>query len=178
MHRLFVGLRPPPAIRQQLLAAMGGVPGARWQDDGQLHLTLRFIGEVERPIAEEIALALGQVRGAPIEIALNGVGRFEKRGRTNALWAGVSPHDTLARLHHKTDQALVRLGLEPERRAYLPHITLARMNAAPGVVERFLADAAGLASAPFTLAHFTLFESVLGRDGASYEAVARYPLAG
>src|SRR5687768_8380838 len=61
MHRLFVGLRPPPAIRARLLALMGGVTGARWQDDSQLHLTLRFIGEVERPRAEDIATALSNV---------------------------------------------------------------------------------------------------------------------
>ena len=68
MHRLFVALRPPPAIRARLLAAMGGVPGARWQDDDQLHLTLRFIGEVDRPVAEDIAAALGTIHAPPLDI--------------------------------------------------------------------------------------------------------------
>lgn len=178
MHRIFAGLRPPAPIRARLLALMGGVPGARWQGDDQLHITLRFIGEVERPMAEDVALALSNVHFAPVEIALDGVGAFDSRGRPTALWAGVRPHDRLADLHRKIDQALVRCGLEPERRAYLPHITLARMNARAGSADRFLEAQSGLSSAGFTLDHFLLFESHLGHEAASYEAVERYPLRG
>lgn len=177
MHRLFVGIRPPAAIRAQLLSLMGGVPGARWQDDAQLHCTLRFIGEVDRHAAEDIALALDGVRFPAFEVALDGVGQFDSRGRPNALWAGLRPHDALAQLHHKVDQAIVRMGQEPERRAYLPHITLARMNASAGTTDRFLEAHAGLTSSPFAVEHFLLFESTLGREGAAYEAVERYPLA-
>ncbi|WP_315759948.1 RNA 2',3'-cyclic phosphodiesterase [Sphingomonas sp. Y38-1Y] len=178
MHRLFVGLRPPPAIREQLLAAMGGVPGARWQTDEQLHITLRFIGEVDRRMAEDAALALASVHAPVPTLRIEGVGQFDHRGRTNALWAAVRPYDPLAALHRKVDQALVRAGLEPERRAYLPHITVARMGGSAGPADRWLADHAGLTSEPFTLSHFMLFESHLGQGGASYEAVERYPLTG
>lgn len=178
MHRLFVGIRPPAAIRERLLALMGGVPGARWQSDDQLHITLRFIGEVERPVAEDVALALSSVQFPVVEIALDGVGAFDSRGRTNALWAGVRPHDRLAQLHKKIDQALVRCGLEPERRAYLPHVTLARMSGRAGPVDRFLEAHSGLSSPAFALDHFLLFESHLGHEAASYEAVGRYPLRG
>lgn len=179
MHRLFAALRPPAGIRAALAATMSGVPAARWQDDGQLHLTLRFIGAVDRPVAEDVALALsGIVATAPV-IALSGVGRFEQRGRTDTLWAGVAPHDALAALHRKVDQALVRAGLEPEHRAYLPHITVARLPRGAGVegeVGDWLAHHAGLASALFQLSHLVLYESHLGRDGAHYEPVARWPL--
>jgi len=178
MHRLFVGLRPPPAIRAQLLKLMGGVTGARWQDDEQLHLTLRFIGEIERPQAEDVAIALSNIHYPPVQVALAGVGQFDSRGRPNALWAGVRPHDALAELHKKIDQALVRCGLAPERRAYLPHITLARMNASAGTTDRFLESHAGLASPAFTLDHFVLFESTLGSEGARYAVVERYALRG
>jgi 2'-5' RNA ligase len=178
MHRLFVGLRPPRAIREQLLGRMGGVTRARWQDDAQLHITLRFIGEIERPLAEDVAIALANIHAAPIQVALHGVGQFDSRGRPNALWAGLHPHDALSGLHKKVDQALVRCGLAPEGRAYLPHITLARMNTGAGPTDRFLEAHAGLASQPFTLDHFLLFESTLGSEGAIYEAVERYPLRG
>lgn len=177
MHRLFVGLRPPPAIRARLLGTMGGVPGARWQSDEQLHLTLRFIGEVDRRTAEDAAHALATVHAAPLTLRIEGVGQFDKRGRTNALWAGARPHEGVAALHKKVDQALARAGLEPERRAYLPHITLARMSGGAGPTNRWLADQAGLTSEPFTLGHFMLFESHLGQGGATYEAIERYPLA-
>ena len=176
MLRLFVGLRPPAPIRAQLRALMGGIPGARWQDDGQLHITLRFIGEVDERAAEDAALALSSVRWPPLAVALEGVGTFDNRGRINALWAGIRPREGLAGLHRKIDQALVRAGQPPERRAYLPHITLARMNAPAEAAERFVEAHAGLASPSFALDHFYLFESHLGHEGARYEAVERYPL--
>jgi len=176
MHRLFAGLRPPAAIRERLLALMGGIPGARWQSDDQLHITLRYIGEVDRRVAEDVALALGQVHFPAFEVALDGVGQFDSRGRPNAVWAGIRPHDALVQLHHKLDQALVRVGLEPEHRAYLPHITLARMNGPSGIADPFLADHAALASPLFGFGHFILFESHLAGEGAIYETVERYPL--
>ena len=178
MHRLFVALRPPAAIRAQLIAAMGDVPHARWQDDEQLHLTLRFIGEVDRPQAEDIAAALGQVHAEAPRVAIAGVGRFEKGGRTDAIWAGVAPREPLAELHARVDRALGQAGVEPDRRAYLPHITLARLSRGAGsapAIERFLADRAGLSSAAFALDAMLLYESRLGREGARYEAIARYP---
>jgi 2'-5' RNA ligase len=178
MHRLFVALRPPDAIRERLLGMMGGVPGARWQADDQLHLTLRFIGEVGTHAAEDVAAALGSVHHAPLELHLAGCGMFDSRGRPNALWAGVAPREPLAALHRKVDQAIVRAGLEPERRAYLPHITLARMSGSAGPVDRWLAEHAALASAPFAIDAMTLYESRLGTGRASYEPVARYPLTG
>jgi 2'-5' RNA ligase len=176
MHRLFIGLRPPAPIRAHLLAQMGGVPGARWQNDDQLHLTLRYIGEVERPVAEDVALALGQVHFPAIEAAISGTGQFDSRGRPNAIWAGVRPHEPLAQLHRKLDQAMVRLGLEPERRAYLPHITLARLHGPANIADRYLADHAGLTSPAFVFTHMILFESTLGGEGAAYEVVERYRL--
>jgi 2'-5' RNA ligase len=179
MHRLFVALRPPPDIRDALADLMDGVPGARWQDDEQLHLTLRFIGAVDRPVAEDVAAALAAIQAPAPMVALNGVGRFDHRGRTESLWAGVAPHDALAALHRKVDQAIVRAGLEPERRAYLPHLTVARLPRGAQAeieVEAWLARHAGLTSAPFTLSHLILYESHLGRAGASYEPIARWPL--
>lgn len=180
MPRLFVALRPPPAVRVRLLALAGAVPGARWQDDDQLHLTLRFVGEVSAATGDDLVATLGQVHAPIPSVTLAGTGRFERRGRTEALWAAVAPHDELAQLHRKVDQACVRAGLPPEGRAYLPHITLARLPRSAGqgaAIEHWLADTAGLASEPFALPHILLYESHLGRDGATYEPVMRWPLA-
>lgn len=176
MYRLFVGLRPPAAVRAQLLELMTGVVGARWQDDDQLHITLRFIGEVDGAVANDVVDALAVVRAAAPTVTLAGVGTFASRGRTTTLWAGVEPRATLAALHRKIDTALVRAGLPPEQRAYHPHITLARLNAASGPVDGFLATHAALASVPFTLSEMLLFESSLGADGASYRVAARFAL--
>ena len=179
MHRLFVALRPPAPIRSALTEIMAGVPHARWQDDDQLHLTLRYIGEVERPVAEDIAMALARVRGRAATVALSGVGVFDTRGRVDTLWAGVSPAGALARLHAKIDHALVGIGLRAESRAYRPHITVARLARGSGdeeAIARWRADHAMLSSAPFTLDRLTLYESHLGRTRASYEAVAQWAL--
>ena len=176
MHRLFVAIRPPAPVRELLTDAMEGVPRLRWEDDGQLHLTLRFVGEVERPLAEDLALALGSVRFEPFEVRIAGVGRFEQRGR-GALWAGVEPRALLAALAAKVERVCVGVGLPAERRAFHPHITLARWGrGAAASLDPYLARHAALVSEPFSVDAFHLYQSHLGRDGAHYEAVADYPL--
>ncbi|KQM86108.1 2'-5' RNA ligase [Sphingomonas sp. Leaf23] len=176
MHRLFVALRPPAALRRILLDIMDGVEGARWQDEAQLHLTLRYIGEVERPVAEDIAVALQAIHAPAPTLALSGVGRFDTGARGLALWAGIAPHDAIAALHRKVDHALVRAGLPPEGRAFLPHVTLARLNRASGPVDGFFAAYAGLTSPAMRFDHLILYESHLGQDGAWYEPIVRVPL--
>ncbi|MCR5870878.1 MULTISPECIES: RNA 2',3'-cyclic phosphodiesterase [unclassified Sphingomonas] len=176
MHRLFVALRPPPAIRDRLTDLMDGVEGARWQGDDQLHITLRYIGEVDRRTAEDVATALSAIRFDLPPLRLDGCGTFDTKGRPNALWAGVAPRDALATLHKKIDRAMIRIGLEPEHRAYVPHITLARLAGSAGPVDGFLARHAALTSPEFTVDHMALYESRLGHGGASYEPVERYAL--
>lgn len=172
--RLFVAIRPPRPVREQLLGLMTGVRGARWQDDDQLHLTLRFIGELDHNRAEDVVLMLESLRFPRFEIALEGSGVFERKGRQTALWAGIAASDSLISLQHKIENGLQRLGLEPEHRSYLPHITLARLNSTSGPTDGFLAEQAGLSSPPFPVDHFDLIESRLGRNGARYESLARY----
>lgn len=175
VHRLFVAIRPPAPIRARLCAAMGGISGARWQTDDQLHLTLRFIGEVDRHLADDVHAALGSVHHPRFALALNGIGHFDRRGRPEAVWAGVAPHEPLQRLHNKVDQALARIGIAPEQRAYLPHITLARLKRGSGPVGNLLEQSGGLTSAPFEVDRFALFESNLTPDGAVYSTVGTYP---
>lgn len=171
MHRLFVACRPPREVRSALLAHMGGVDGARWQSDDQLHITLRFIGEVTSDVANEIAEALSTIRAPALEVALNGVGSFDKRGKVHSLWAGVRPRDGLEALHKKIDRAITALGLPAETRAYLPHITLARLNAPQERVAGFVAAHAGLTSPPFRIDAFALYESLGTSEGQVYRPV-------
>jgi 2'-5' RNA ligase len=175
MHRLFVAIRPPAAIRDQLVDLMEGVSGARWQDEDQLHLTLRFIGEVDRHQGSDIAAALGSIHHPRFAIALSGVGRFDKHGK-GALWAGVAPHEQLKLLHKKVDQACLKAGVEPDTRAYHPHVTLARFGRGMGPLDNFMIAAGGLTSPPFEVESFSLYESDLAPDGAVYTVVERYLL--
>lgn len=176
MHRLFVAIRPPSAIRKMLLGAMGGISGARWQSEDQLHLTLRYIGEVDRHRAGDVHAALGAVHHPSFALALNGIGAFERRGLADAVWAGVTPHEPLRALHKKVDAALARVGVAPDERAYLPHITLARLKRSSGPVGNLLASAGDLSSPGFAVDHFALFESDLTAEAAVYSIVERYPL--
>ncbi|SMF68656.1 RNA 2',3'-cyclic phosphodiesterase [Allosphingosinicella indica] len=176
MHRLFVAIRPPRDIRAQLLSIMGGVSGARWQSDDQLHLTLRFVGEVDRHVAADVAAALGSIHHPRFSIALAGLGSFDKRGIRDNLWAGVAPHEPLKTLHNKVDQAVSRAGIAPDSRAFLPHITLARLNRASGPIDGFAEQNGGLASAPFEVDHFALYESTMTPEGAHYTIAERYRL--
>ncbi|MGE5562816.1 MAG: RNA 2',3'-cyclic phosphodiesterase [Bacillota bacterium] len=176
MHRLFVAIRPPEPIVDLLVDAMDDSPDFRWQDEEQLHLTLRFIGEVDRPLANDLADALGGIRNPPLELRIGGVGRFEQRN-SGALWAGVEPRPPLAALAAKVERVCQSVGLDPERRAYHPHITLARWKGRrTREVHDFLERKGGLSSEPFTCDSFLLFESRLSRHGAHYEPVASYPL--
>jgi 2'-5' RNA ligase len=176
MHRLFAAIRPPEHVREKLIDLMEGVPNLRWQDDEQLHLTLRFVGEVERPVAEDLAAALDRIRFDRFALALNGVGKFEKH-RHGALWAGIQPREQLKLLAAKVERACQSAGLEPERRAFHPHITLARWKGrAPGL-ERFLDLNTGLTSDPWDVDEFILYESRLGHEGAHYEAIEHFPLS-
>ena len=176
MHRLFVAIRPPEPVRRLLIDAMGGISGARWQSDDQIHLTLRFIGEVDRHLAGDIHAALGAIHHPHFEIAINGLGTFERRGQPETVWAGVSPNEPLKTLHNKVDQAMTRVGVEPDRRAYLPHITLARLKRSSRRVGNMLEQSGGLRSDPFAVDRFALFESKLTPEGAVYSIVETYPL--
>ena len=177
MHRLFVALRPPDRIRDLLLGAMGGISGARWLSDDQLHLTLRFIGEVDRHLAADIHAALGAVHHPPFEIAVNRLGLFDRRGQPEIVWAGVTPQEPLKTLHKKVDQALARIGVVLEERAYLPHITLARLKRGSGPVRGLIEDRGGLTSPPFRVDSFALYESKLTPEGAVYSQVETYALS-
>jgi 2'-5' RNA ligase len=177
MHRLFVALRPPGDIRDRLIDAMDESPELGWVGDDNLHLTLRFIGEVERPLADDIAVALGRVHSGAFELRIDGVGQFERR-HGGALWAAVRPKEPVAALAAKVERACVSAGLEPERRAFHPHITLARFKRdRTGAARAFIERNRALASPPFALDRFILYQSHLSRHGAHYEEVGEFPLA-
>lgn len=176
MHRLFVAVRPPEAIRELLLDAMDESPDFRWQSDEQLHLTLKFIGEVDRPVADDVADVLSRVRSTSFDLRVAGIGSFDQRNG-GAMWAGVEPKDPVAALAAKVDRACLSAGVALERRAFHPHITLARWSGRRGrEVAEVLDRTRGLASDPFAVTAFSLFESQLSRHGAHYEEVATYPL--
>lgn len=182
MHRLFIAIRPPEPVCDLLLDTMEGVEGAHWQDADNLHVTLRFLGEVETPAAEDLALALGRVRATPFPLELHGVGHFEKSRKSgshpHAVWAQVLDSAPLEALRRKVDQACATVGLGHDERRYVPHVTLARLNSGSGLVGGWLAAHALLRAGPWQVEDFGLFESQLTAHGSHYTEVVRYPLLG
>ena len=149
MIRLFAALSLPDNVAQSLLAMEAGVPGSKWRRRDQLHVTLRFMGDVEEPVAAAIDDALATISAPAFSLTLKGVGEFGGR-HPHTLWAGVPAKDALLHLQRKIESALQRAGLEPERRKYTPHVTLARLKGTPrSRVIDFLTEHALYASAPF-----------------------------
>lgn len=176
MIRLFVGLALPEEIEEALVGLEAGIPGARWIEGRNLHLSLRFIGEVEEHVAEDIDHALGEIREPVLDITVTGFGTFGSR-QPHVLWVGVEKSPELVHLQAKVESAVVRAGIEPEPRKFAPHITLARLkNAHTDRIHQFIAGHSPFRVGPLPVGHFALFRSHLGRSGAEYEAVAEYPL--
>jgi 2'-5' RNA ligase len=176
MTRLFAALSLPHALRTHLSLLRSGIPGARWVPAEELHLTLRFIGEVDSHIENDVQSALQMIRAKAVGVSVEGVGQFGDK-KPHALWAGVKPAEPLLRLAAKIEQALQRTGLPPETRRYTPHITLARLKeAAPARVADFLAENNLFRAEPFTATEFVLYSSHLGRQGAHYRTEAVFPL--
>lgn len=177
MHRLFVAIRPPEEVRDLLVDAMDGSPELRWVLEDNLHITLRFIGEVERPLAEDIAATLSNIRSDRFDLRVAGIGVFEQRNG-GALWAGLEPRRPLAALAAKIERVCIIAGLEPERRVFHPHITLARWSRhGSAAAQAFLERNRAVTSPSFAVGSFSLYESRLSRHGAHYEEVADYRLS-
>jgi 2'-5' RNA ligase len=175
--RLFAAIVLPEDVNEELENLSSGLPDARWSPAERRHLTLRFIGEVDGLGYQDVAAALARITEPPFELSLRGVGHFPPRGEPKTLWAGVSESAPLEALHRRVDRVLVEAGLEPERRKYVPHITLARLSGTPsGRVGGYLAANALYRSRPFTVDHLALFSSRLFAHGPEYTLEETYAL--
>lgn len=178
MIRLFTAIEIPSAVRTRLSFLQGGVPGARWSPAENLHLTLRFIGEVDEATAGDIDDMLAALRAPAFDLTLKGAGEFGGRD-PHALWVGVAPSETLMRLAAKIESALQRMGLPAETRKYSPHVTLARLRDAPvAKVREFLAAHAAFDSGPVHVSKFALFSSYPSSNGSQYRIERTYELDG
>ena len=177
MIRLFVALELPEEHRLRLRALQGGLPNVRWTPLDNLHVTMRFIGEVDEHVAADLDRELASIEADAFEARLRGVGHFDSRRMARTLWAGMDLTPPLAALQARVEKAAVRTGLAPERRKFHPHVTLARLKAFPlDRLASYMSDFAGFAAPPFTVSAFTLMSSRMNKDGSIYTAEARYPL--
>ena len=176
MPRLFTALEIPRHVGDSLAIMRGGMPGARWIDPDNYHLTLRFIGDIDDALAHDVAGLLGRVRRMPIELRLDGLSSFGGR-KPRALVAAATPIAPLMEMQAEHERILQRLGLEPEGRKYTPHVTLARLrDSSSRQVADYLSARAHYRSASFQVSRFVLFSSRASVGGGPYVVEAEYPL--
>jgi 2'-5' RNA ligase len=176
MIRLFTAIGLPQEVRMRLGLLQAGIPGARWSAAENLHLTLRFIGEVDEDVANDIDDMLAGLRAAPFALRLEGCGRFGSKD-PHSVWVGVAPCPPLLQLVQRIESALQRMGLDAETRKYTPHVTLGRLRDAPlSRVNAYVAEHGTLALAPFEVTSFGLYSSHKGSGGGHYVLERAYPL--
>ena len=176
--RLFVALSIPDDVAGQLMLLQGGVPGARWQSREQLHLTLRFIGEVDGSDARALDDALAGIDAPAFDLQLHGVGQFGNK-QPDSLWAAVRPNDMLSHLQRKVDNAIRRVGQPQDAHKFTPHVTLARLRH-PDLdkTREWLSYHALATSSEFSVDAFHLCSSKLTSDGSIYRIEQSYDLRG
>lgn len=177
MIRLFVALEPPHSVKERLMGLCHGLPDIRWTPEEQMHLSLRFIGEVEQEEFEEIRDALGEIKISPFEIGLQGVGQFLNGKIPSVLWVGVRATESLFELQKKVERVIQRQGIRAEKRKYQPHITLARLKSVPlQRLRTYLEEHSEFQTDDFLIKEFILFSSKLRPQGALHLVEGRYEL--
>lgn len=176
MPRLFTALEIPRDAALSLSLLRGGLPGARWIDVENYHITLRFIGDVEGRVADDIVSGLDRVRRPGFDIRLSGVGAFGTK-KPHALWAGISPSPELAALQAEIDRICSRNGAPGDPRKFVPHVTIARLrNPNPLDIASYLSGHGGFSSAPFRVGRFVLMSSRDSVGGGPYIVEEAWPL--
>ena len=176
MPRLFTGIEIPADVGRALASLRGGLPGARWIDPENYHLTLRFIGDVDDVVAHEVASMLGRIKRAGFQLHMEGVTSFGGR-KPRAVVAQVSPAKALIDAQAEQERLMQRIGLEPEGRKFTPHVTLARLRESSSrQVAEYLAARGLFRTSPFPVSRFVLFSSRASVGGGPYVVEASYPL--
>lgn len=176
MPRLFVGLELPEEVANTLASLRWGLPGARWIDPSDYHVTLRFIGDIDRRTAREVENELAEIDREAIPISVTELGVFGG-DKPHTVYAAIAPNRALTELQAESERVLRRLGLKPEGRKFVPHVTLARLRAASVLdVADYLAAHARLPVCHFMAEHFSLFSARETFGGGPYIVEAAYPL--
>jgi 2'-5' RNA ligase len=175
MPRLFTALEIPSEIGQSMAQLRGGLPGARWVDPENYHLTLRFIGDIDDALGDEIADLLGQVARRKFSLRIDGLDSFGGH-KPRAVVAAVQPVTELVELQAEHERIMQRVGLQPERK-YKPHVTLARLrDTSSRQVADFLSLRLPFRSPSFFVSRFVLYSSRNSIGGGPYVVEAGYPL--
>lgn len=176
MPRLFAAVEIPHNAAMSLWLLRGGLPGARWIDIENYHLTLRFIGDVEHHVADEFADALGRIRRCEFKMGLFGLGCFGGK-KPHSLFAVPTASPDLIELQAEIERICQRLRLPADPRKFTPHVTVARLrNVQPEMAARYLSSRGNFHVPPFTVGRFVLMSSRESIGGGPYIVEDSYPL--
>lgn len=178
MLRLFVGIKIPEIIAEQMEPLVGGIPGARWISKENYHLTLSFIGEVDEVAAEDAVNALRGISFPAFDLSLCQIGYFTKnKDEARTLWTGVDDYHTLDKLHEKVDIALKNRNIDTSKTRFHAHCTIAKLKGTTiDEVHKYIAMNNLFHSKPFYVNKFYLFSSILGSSGSYYKQIMDYEL--
>ncbi|OJU71429.1 MAG: 2'-5' RNA ligase [Rhizobiales bacterium 63-7] len=176
MPRLFTALEIPRSVALSLSLLRGGLPGARWIDVENYHITLRFIGDVDGRTADEIVDRLDRIDRPEFQLSMTGIGSFGGK-KPHSVWAGVTPAPEMFALQAEIERLCQRLGLPPDPRKFTPHVTLARLKGARvDDVVHYLSGRGNFQTAPFTVPRFVLLSSRDSVGGGHYLTEEIFPL--
>ncbi|AQZ50442.1 RNA 2',3'-cyclic phosphodiesterase [Martelella mediterranea] len=176
MPRIFTALEIPREQALSLSLLRGGLPGARWIDVENYHITLRFIGDVDFRTADEVVHWLDRIERPSFRLSLAGTGHFGSK-KPHSIWAGVSPSPELVALQADIDRICQRLGLKADPRKFMPHVTLARLRGAKvSDVVDYLAARGNFQTLPFTVGRFVLMSSRDSVGGGPYKVEEAFDL--
>lgn len=176
MPRLFTGLEFPSLVAERLGIMRGGLPGARWIEPSDYHITLRFIGDIDHRLADDIVDLLSSIQRRRFTLRLSGLDWFGK-DKPHSLYAALAPSSELGELHAEQERLMRRLGLPPEPRKFTPHVTLARLrDTKPYQVSEWIAQRSPFSLEPFAVGRFVLFSSRASVGGGPYLVEETYPL--
>lgn len=175
MPRLFTGIKIPASVAEHLRLMQYGLSGAKWIEAEDFHITLRFFGDVDGVMADEIIYGYESIQIAPFSLRLSGIGHFGK-DKPRMIWAGVKDSEDLQHLHMAHENLAQKLGLKPEGRKFIPHVTLARLrHGNMEEVSNYLHDHGLFETQPFEVTAFVLFSARSSRGGGPYQTEAIYP---
>ena len=179
MVHLFVALKLPQRAREPLVSLQYGLDNANWVLQENMHLTLRFIGQIRSESFNDILAVLRAVRAKPVPLKFSDVGHFSRGSSTRAVWVGLYPSNHLIELRKRIEKSLSSVGPIAAPQKYAPHATIAYLQGTKQKhILRWLTTNASFSTQTFMFSEFALYESYRGRKGPTYNILETFPFDG
>lgn len=172
--RIFIAVPLPDVVKSALKNLQVSTDYIRWQPPRQLHITLKFLGDISSDDLQMLEQKLTDISQQPFNLQLTQWGTFPEKGKPKVIWVGVEPRENITALHKKVEKSCAALGFDEDNRSYLPHVTLGRSkNVSRGKVSEIMLNPEPVG---FSVQQFGIFKSELSPEGAKHTLIKKYPL--